>query len=332
MTTSLNPKKKTIMNFNKERFANFATYDLTINKSFYRNMAFVTIAGSLCIALIGFIARYSMYNSILDGGMSGPAFSYTPEADSIEGYNWMYFTSMYELGFFLIMLEIFAGCWAHNLRNKQGRITELTLPATNLEKFTWHALLMLTGGLILCIVALLIADGLNALLTLITYGTENGVTSLTASVFEMCSYKNIINTVFLRGLSHGMSPMHAEDNPANPFFDAFSVFLFSTIFCHIMIYALGNAFKYKYNIILTYVALQVIGTILSVLFFICIAAGAANMPTMMDMASLSEEDAIQAATITFYVLAVVVFAIAAFFLWWSYNRYTKAQITSSFNK
>ena len=30
------------MNFNKERFANFATYDLTINKSFYRNMAIVT--------------------------------------------------------------------------------------------------------------------------------------------------------------------------------------------------------------------------------------------------------------------------------------------------
>ena len=319
------------MTINNERFANFAKYDLTINKAFYRNMAIVTVAGAICIALIGFFARYSMYSSIINGGMSGPAFAYTPGADSFEGYNWMYLTALYELGFFLIMLEIFAGCWAHNLRNKQGRIMELTLPATNLEKFTWHALLMLTGGLILCIVSLLVADGLNALLTLITYGTENGVTSLTASVFEMCSYKNIINTVFLRGIS-GVPPINAGDNPTDPVFDAFTVFLFSTIFCHIMIYALGNAFKYKYNIILTYVALQVLGTSGSVLFFICLAAGASNMPTLTDLSSLSEDDAIQAAIITFYVLAVVVFAIGAFFLWWSYNRYTKAQITSSFNK
>lgn len=316
------------MNFNKDRFANFATYDLTINKSFYRNMAIVTVAGAICIALIGFFARYSMYSSIIN---SGPAYAYTPDSNSFEGYNWIYLTAMYELGFFLIMLEIFAGCWAHNLRNKQGRIMELTLPATNLEKFTWHALLMLTGGLILCIVSLLVADGLNALLTLITYGAENGVTSLTASVFEMCSYKNIIDTVFIRGIS-GVPPINARENPTDPVFDAFTVFLFSTIFCHIMIYALGNAFKYKYNIILTYVALQVLGTIGSVLFFICLAAGASNMPTLTDLSSLSEDDAIQAAIITFYVLAVVVFAIGAFFLWWSYNRYTKAQITSSFNK
>ena len=103
------------------------------------------------------------------------------------------------------------------------------------------------------------------------------------------------------------------------------------MFWQIVVYFLGNAFKYKYNIILTYVALQVLGTVASVLFFICLAAGATNMPTLMDLSSLSEDDAIQAA-ITFYVLAVVVFAIGAFFIWWSYNRYTKAQITSSFNK
>ena len=104
------------MNFNKDRFANFATYDLTINKSFYRNMAIVTLAGAVCIALIGFFARYSMYSSIINGGMSGPAFAYTPDPNSLEGYNWMYLTALFELGFFLIMLEIFAGCWAHNLR------------------------------------------------------------------------------------------------------------------------------------------------------------------------------------------------------------------------
>ena len=35
------------MNFNKERFANFAKYDLTINKTFFRNLVFVSLRG-LC--------------------------------------------------------------------------------------------------------------------------------------------------------------------------------------------------------------------------------------------------------------------------------------------
>ena len=259
--------------------------------------------------------------------MSGPAYAYTPGADSFEGYNWMYLTALYELGFFLIMLEIFAGCWAHNLRNKQGRIMELTLPATNLEKFTWHALLMLTGGLILCIVSLLVADGLNALLTLITYGAENGVSSLTASVFEMCSYKNIIHINL--SLSGGPS-FNAGENPADPVFDAFTVLLFGTVFCHIMIYALGNAFKYKYNIILTYVALQVLSTILSFIFFICGAFGA-TVGNNLDV-FLSEKDASHIVTIFYYVLSLISFLGGIFLIWWSYNRYTKAQISSSFNK
>ena len=316
------------MNFMKERFANFATYDLTINKSFYRNMAIVTVVGALCIALLGFIARYTIYDSVVNDTMSGPAYSYVPAADSFEGYNWMYLTALYELGFFLIMLEIFAGCWAHNLRNKQGRINELTLPATNLEKFTWHALLMLVGGFILCILSLLLADGLNALLTLISYGAENGIKSLTASVGEMCSFQNIAETVFFQGFGH--SSDKALPQEAVPYFSSLTALVFCSTFFQITIYFLGNAFKYKYNIILTYVALQVIGTVLSFLFFMFGAIGAAST-NLMDL-YFSEDDAINTLTIVYWVLAALALAASAFFIWWSYNRYTKAQITSSFNK
>lgn len=318
------------MNFNKERFANFATYDLTINKSFYRNMAIVTLAGAVCIALIGFFARYSMYSSIINGGMSGPAFAYTPDPNSFEGYNWMYFTAFYELIFFLAMMQIFAGCWAHNLRNKQGRINELTLPATNLEKFTWHALLMLVGGLILCIVSLLVADGFNALLTLISYGVENGITSLTGSVGTVCSMKNLA-IVFTSSMRGGNGENFIDGTPIAQYYNALSVCVFCTMFWQIIVYLLGNAFKYKYNIILTYVALQVLGTIVSFCFFICMATGA-SMPNMMDTSSFNSDDLVRIATIVCYVIAFIAFAIGVFFIWWSYNRYTKAQITSTFNK
>lgn len=318
------------MNFMKERFANFATYDLTINKSFYRNMALVTLAGAVCIALLGFIARYTMYDSVVNGGMSGPAYSYVPDANSFEGYNWMYLTALYEMAFFLIMMQIFAGCWAHNLRNKQGRITELTLPATNLEKFTWHALLVLVGGFILCILSLLIADGFNALLTLINYGTENGIKSLTASVGEMCSMRGITEIVFMRGIGHGPERSITDDEVIQ-YFNAFTLLIFCSAFFQNTIYFLGNAFKYKYNIILTYAALQVIGTILSFVFFICVALGA-NIPTVMDVTPPDIEDVGQALTIFYYVLSFIALVASALFIWWSYNRYTKAQITSSFNK
>lgn len=318
------------MNFMKERFTDFATYDLTINKSFYRNMALVTIAGAVCIALLGFIARYTMYDSVVNGGMSGPAFSYVPEANSFEDYNWMYLTALYELGFFFIMLQIFAGCWAHNLRNKQGRITELTLPATNLEKFTWHALLVLVGGFILCILSLLLADGFNALLTLINYGTENGVKSLTVSVGEMCSMRGITEIVFMRGIGHNAERSITNDD-AIQYFNAFTLLVFCSAFFQSTIYFLGNAFKYKYNIILTYAALQVLGTILSFVFFICVALGA-NIPTVMDVTAPDIEDVGQALTIFYYVLSFITLVASALFIWWSYNRYTKAQITSSFNK
>ena len=318
------------MNFNKERFANFASYDLTINKSFYRNMAIVTVAGALCIALLGFIARYTIYDSVVNDTMSGQAYSYVPAADSFEDYNWMYLTALYELGFFLIMLQIFAGCWAHNLRNKQGRINELTLPATNLEKFTWHALLVLVGGFILCILSLLIADGFNALLTLINYGTENGIKSLTTSVGEMCSMRGITEIVFMRGIGHRSGEI-ITDNETIQYFNAFTVLVFCSAFFQSTIYFLGNAFKYKYNIILTYAALQVLGTVLSFVFFICVALGA-NVPTIMDTTTPDIEDVGQALTILYYVLSFITLVASAFFIWWSYNRYTKAQITSSFNK
>ena len=318
------------MNFNKERFANFATYDLTINKSFYRNMALVTIAGAVCIALLGFITRYAIYNSVVNNTMSGPAYGFVPDANSFEGYNWMYFTAFGEMGFLLIMLQIFAGCWAHNLRNKQGRINELTLPATNLEKFTWHALLVLVGGFILCILSLLLADGFNALLTLINYGTENGIKSLTASVGEMCSMRGITEIVFMRGLWHNAERSITNDD-AIQYFNAFTLLVFCSVFFQSTIYFLGNAFKYKYNIILTYAALQVLGTVLSFVFFICVALGV-NVPTIMDTTTPDIEDVGQALTILYYVLSFITLVASAFFIWWSYNRYTKAQITSSFNK
>lgn len=316
------------MNFNKERFANFAKYDLTINKAFYRNIALVTIAGAISVALIGFMARYSIYTNMQYDSMSDIYRDVDPYA--FEGYNWVYFTAAYEIGFLFIMMQIFAGCWAHNLRNKQGRITELTLPSTNLEKFTWHALLMLVGGFIACTVSLLIADGLNALLTLITYGAEDGIASLSAAIGDIYTVRGFIENVILRSTPFGVG-LH-DNSPAVRAYQAMTFMIVCGSISQVFVYFLGNALKYKYNIILTYICLQVISTILSILFFIG-SATLSSIPTFMELsADTTETDPVNIVTLWSYILGGFALILAFVFIWWSYNRYTKAQITSPFNK
>ena len=145
----------------------------------------------------------------------------------------------------------------------------------------------------------------------------------------MCSAQNILETVFFRGFARNPEGMNMPQE-ATPYFSALTALVFCSSFCQITIYFLGNAFKYKYNIILTYVALQVIGTILSFVFTISGALGATS-GSLMDVA-FSEEDAINMLTAFYWTLAILSLVAAAIFIWWSYNRYTKAQITSSFNK
>ena len=96
----------------KDSYANF---DLTINKSFYRNLALVlgfTIVG---IIVISFFCRWFSYSL----GM-GPYM-----------YNDLQTTAMFTTVVIWASLYIGAGCTLHPLRNKQGRITHMTMPATN---------------------------------------------------------------------------------------------------------------------------------------------------------------------------------------------------------
>lgn len=317
------------MNFNKERFANFAKYDLTINKTFFRNMVFVTLAGVIGIAMLGFMMRYNIYRDVLTNTSE---WGTPPAPGDFSHYTWNYLTACYELGFIVLMMAIFAGCWAHNLRSKQGRITELTLPATNFEKFTWHALLTLVGGFVLCVVALLIADGLNALLTLMLFGAEHGVGSLTRSVGEFITFTTSASDTF------GMPFISVNGNAAKmneeeiTLLHATTFLIIASFLCETVIFFFGNALKYKYNIILTYIFLQVIGTIGSIGFFIMTAVTAGDAIEMVAGSDLEGEDVANLLAGGFIAIGVLSILLSVLLMWWSYRRYTKAQITSTLNK
>lgn len=310
------------MNFNQNRFANFAKYDLAINKTFYRSLAFVTLAGAVSIALLCFISRYSLYNTMVS---DHPYMTIDP--NSFEGFNWIHGTAIYEWAFLIFMMTIFPGCWAHNLRNKQGRINELTLPATNLEKFIWHALLVFVGGLAVCFLSLLAADGINALLTIIAYGTENGVASLTWNVLQNISARFLVEDV-ITGPFSALGTYSAtgieEGNPVIDCYNAITYFVITSSILQPCIYFFGNALKYRYNIIFTYIFLQVLGTII-VFFFVFGVA-------MVGDSYETSEDVVHDMTVLMCVIGTINLILSALLLWLSYNRYTKAQITSPLNK
>lgn len=301
------------MNFNKERFTNFAKYDLTINRTFYRNMALATAIGTIGIATLGFTLRHSIW--LHEGGMAAP--------ESFESYNYVVITAGYVLGFLTLMMIIFSGCTLHNLRNKQGRITELTLPATNLEKFLWHMGLMHVGGFILCIVSLLLSDAINALLTLIVYGAENGVASLTAAIGDFLRLAFITDNISF--------DFHSSEEVERTIWMFRSLGWFTVCYyiLNIFVYLFGNAIKYKYNIILTYISLQVIGFVFIVASFICEGLISGFFEGFKD---LDSEKALTYATTGFFTASGIVLLLAAFLGWLSYQRYTKAQITSPLNR
>lgn len=317
------------MDFNKNRFANFARYDLTINKTFFRNIAFVTLAGAIGIAMLGFMLRYDIYRDVVTNYAEWGG---APSPSDFSHYTHNYITTFYLLGFTALMMAIFAGCWAHNLRNKQGRITELTLPANNLEKFTWHALLTLVGGFLLCIVSLLLADGLNALLTLLMFGAENGVGSLTRSAFEVFTFTMTSNDLINLPSISTNGDMGTEDIAAVNFIRSISFLIITSAIAETLCFFFGNAVKYKYNIILTYIALQILGTILSVGFFIFTAASADTAFGALAEVDADGEDVANFFTYSFYAIGSVAILLSAALIWKSYHLYTRAQITSALNK
>lgn len=293
-------------NFNMSRFFNFGKYDFTINKSFYRNMVLTTVFGSVGIAIIAFFARWQLANIII---------GHTPEDTSL--------TSLFLLVFCSIMTVIFAGHTFHNLRNKQGRITELTLPSTNIERWTWHVLVSTLGGILALAVGIVCADIINALFNLLVYrGEVNSSISLDVirTIFFMPSGSNDAN------FSTNEIFIHISNKNISW---ALFCLIHSSLFFNICLYIFGNSLKYRYNIIFTYIAEYLVETVIAVLFFSVIIFNGGEMEFFKTMSEEQVETLLKVMygiLIGFYIIA------GSALLWGSYKKYCHAQISSRWNR
>ena len=303
-------------NINRQRFLNYAKWDLTINKSFYRTIAIVTMSLLFMVTILGFFIRFAEWRSDIalmerDGVVD--AIALLNEMSGAPGVDGAAYVALIICS---LAMTVFAGCINHPLRNKQGRITTLTLPATNKEKFMWHVLLMLGGGFLLCLVSYALADLLNAALSVVTFGAE-GTRSLMGCIGGGIS--DVYSSLFLPVIKNGGGEAIL-----------LVLIVMSMVLSYpfqITIFAFGNALKYKFNILITIIALQVVQFVLSILFFIVGLSGA-----FVWFKNASADTLLYLSNIVFALLVVA--QIVLMVLMWrkSYSLYCKAQVTSPWNK
>jgi hypothetical protein len=272
-------------------------------------MALICIFGSTGIAFVAFFGRWLMANAFNSIDIE--------QLQDFWSYKDVTITALVLIMFTGIMHVIFAGCAFHNLRNKQGRISELTLPATNLEKYAWHLGLVIIGGTLAIILSLVCSDALNALLNLIFHPLEYQ-NSIIYSIYELMSFRY----TYVNGTSLAdMEEMQGLLSAIRFMSIAMSVSGFA-------FFVLGNAIKYKYNIILTYITFEFSMSILTIIAIFIIKSLAENDSIQIN----SGEEALAYVKASANIVAIFNYLLTVLYFWLSYKLYKKAQITSGWNK
>lgn len=302
--------------FDKSRFVQYARYDLTINSAFYRNMAIVTAAIIVGITVLCFLFRWRAVFAV-DG---------SEDLHFLSRYT-VTFATVFVSGIAGTMSVIYAACIHHPLRTKQSRISVLTLPATNAEKFVWHTLLVIVGGWLLYTGSIVLADGVNALLSLLVGFPTDQIYSITA---EHLRYYT---------LSMDWGPFNAfqqmkGENYGTEIFTYVLLFVYAYSIWLLSAYAFGNAVKYRYNIVWTILALQALEFVVTVLLIVFSFIFGERIFNFMETnaGNWTAEDAINAfRTLSISVIALTL-GTAALMWWGNWKLYTKAQITSKLNR
>ena len=224
--------------FSIKRFANVARWDLSVNSKFYTRSAIMMMA-----FISTPIVLFYLYNMLTKGFLLMGNTS-----DNVESF-------AMTIGMIGIAYSVIsAGYMFHNLLTKQGRISELTLPATNLERFVWHAVVIMIGVPLVFFCGVVVADFLHFLFRLMI--TNADIQSLTAAYYW--------------GDFEGW---HNATPGLEDFMEDYGYELVTTIFiwgaCYTRSFSLFNAWKYRYNIPITFLFYFILWTVLPlILLFI----------------------------------------------------------------
>ena len=208
-----------------------------------------------------------------------------------------------------LMLTVMMGYMFHNLVTRQGRISELTLPATNGERFLWHFCLIVGGGLLTGLASLLLADLLHVLLGWAIL-RQTSFQSYTLLVFK--SYGEV--WTFLNNVSAG-SVLAAL------------IAAVATLINY-SLFALGSAWRYRYSIAYTLLymfAASLLFTVVTGFVVSAIVNRFDNIRALLDsLGNIS-------GTVVGTVVLIGEVAVLALIWWLTYRLYCRAQITTRRN-
>ena len=285
------------MNYN--RFINVARWNFAINRAQYMKLA-LSLFLIMSAPLLFFILKTIWVSAI--SGSTELALASVP-GTSLG--TWMSAS-------FIFVLPILAGYTFHNLLTKQTRIKELTLPASNGEKFLFHALVTIGGALLTYVVSFFLLDVIQYLLVGIVYG------------FSYSQWVPYISIFFNDGGLDISDHFFTSSRWLLVIMDLMLIAFIST-------FVLGNAIKYRHNVLWTILFHWVLWFLL--VFFLGL-----SVPLLKDVDWEWLRDWLQnmGPDKTLLLLKwVVLFVLTAttVFCWWkSYRLYCCAQITTKRNK
>lgn len=302
--------------FSFSRMMQYARYDMTLNRAFYRNLAIVTASCVMGIAILGFLIRWGVVTKSLNYDYPEWALAESAEVGGTA--------SCLSL-FGGLMMLVFAGCVNHPLRNKQGRISTLTLPATNSEKFLWHVLVMLCGGMLLFIVSVALADGVNALFSVLTGFPSDYIHSLTRATFG--PYFGIVGREEINQSLYFMGPVSLSTR-------VLAALMAGGILSSawsIIVFMYGNALKYRHNIIWTILSMIALQFVLSVVMIIVGVQVAAHLDSIAP-SSVSQEQIKQIVWTCYWIVMGVLTLTGTSMGVACWRRYKNAQLVDRWNK
>ena len=285
-----------INQFNIKRFLNMARWDLSVNSKFYTRSAIMMMA-----FISTPIVLFYLYNMLTKGFLLMGNTS-----DNVESFAMA--IGMIGMAYSVIS----AGYMFHNLLTKQGRISELTLPATNLERFLWHAVVIMIGVPLVFFCGVVVADFLHFLFRLMI--TNADIQSLTAAYY----WGDFSNW-------HNYSPGFED------FMEDYGYELVTTIFiwgaCYTKSFSLFNAWKYRYNIPITFLFYFILWTVLP-LILLFIGTMFFSKENVLDFMEWLKDVNPHNIIIGMDIVGILVY-IGIWLL--TYRLYTRAQLTTKRN-
>ena len=289
--------------FDFNRFLNVARWDITINRKFYIRQI-VIIAGCVLVPVI-FRYLHAVYSYLM---MSDPiSFSQYKSIAAVAFHDVDSYAYYFCLLFPAAMMQML--CYTfHNLATKQGRINELTLPATNQERFAWHIVCKALGTVLVFIACVLLTDLVYTILGWAMLGITDP-NSLTHAAWKLANNDRLVAD--FNGTVYGRFSLEC-------FFTFLGLIFYTT-------FMLGSALKYKHTfgfVLLFHVVFWIVAVILF---------GAAACV----FAHIGVEKILFLNTIPqwgqYLLLNLPVFAVLCTMWWFTYRLYCRAQITTRRN-